>query len=89
MEWTQFIIFFLGVFGLFIWNRAESRADHRHLETIIQADRNLVMAIREEGIQFREEGIQFREELRSFREQMNNETKEFHYKLLEIEKNRK
>ena len=24
MEWVQFIIFFIGVFGLFIWNRAES-----------------------------------------------------------------
>ncbi len=29
MEWTQFIIFFLGVFGLFIWNRAEARTDAR------------------------------------------------------------
>ena len=82
MEWTQFIIFFIGVFGLFIWNRAEARNDNRHMQSIVQADRQLIIAIREEG-------IQFREELRTFREAMNNETKEFHYKLLDIERNRK
>ena len=72
----------MGVFGLFIWNRAEARADSRHVENIIQSDRNLIMGIRQEV-------IQFREEMQSFREQMNNETREFHYRLLEIEKNRK
>ena len=82
MEWIQFIIFFLGIFGLFIWNRTESRSDIRHMETTIQADRALIIAIREEG-------IQFREELRNFREAMNNETKDFHYRLLEIERGRK
>lgn len=82
MDVISLILILLTIAGLFIWNRAEGRADARHLETIIQADRNLVMAIREEG-------IQFREELRAFREQMNNETKEFHNKLLEIEKSRK
>jgi hypothetical protein len=29
MNWTQFILFFIGVFGLFIWNRTESRNDMR------------------------------------------------------------
>jgi uncharacterized membrane protein YccC len=82
MEWVQFIIFFIGVFGLFVWNRTEARTDSRHVENIIQADRNLMMSIREEG-------IQYREELRTFREQMNNETKEFHQHLLEIERNRR
>lgn len=81
MEWIQFIIFFVGIFGLFIWNRAEGRQDTRHMEAIIQADRQMIIAIREEG-------IQFREELRTFRETMNNETKDFHYRLLEIEKRR-
>lgn len=33
MEWVQFIIFFIGVFGLFVWNRAESRADARHYDS--------------------------------------------------------
>ena len=32
MEWVQFIIFFIGVFGLFVWNRSESRADARHFD---------------------------------------------------------
>lgn len=32
MEWTQFVIFFVGIFGLWLWNRAESRADLRNLE---------------------------------------------------------
>lgn len=35
MEWTQFIIFLIGVFGLFIWNRTESRADIRHIFSIL------------------------------------------------------
>ncbi len=37
MEWTQFIIFFLGVFGLWLWNRAEARADFRHIESLIRS----------------------------------------------------
>ncbi len=45
MDWTQFIIFFLGVFGLFIWNRTESRADIRHMDNKIDAMRELVHAI--------------------------------------------
>ena len=39
MEWIQFIIFFIGVFGLFIWNRAEARADARHANSLIEAIR--------------------------------------------------
>lgn len=41
MQWTQFIIFFLGVFGLFIWNRTESRNDIRHMDTKLDAIREL------------------------------------------------
>lgn len=37
MEWVQFIIFFVGIFGLFIWNRTESRADIRHMDTRLRA----------------------------------------------------
>jgi hypothetical protein len=48
MEWTQFIIFFIGVFGLWIWNRAESRADARHMENMIRANRDVIDAIRED-----------------------------------------
>lgn len=44
MEWTQFIIFFLGVFGLFIWNRTESRADIRHMDNKFESHKNLIAA---------------------------------------------
>jgi len=64
MEWVQFIIFFLGVFGLFIWNRTEGRADARHMDSKLQANRDLILA-------------------------MHDEMKDFHYRLLEIERGRK
>lgn len=48
MEWMQFIIFFIGVFGLFIWNRAEGRADARHMDTKLESMRNLHLAIHDE-----------------------------------------
>lgn len=47
MEWTQFIIFFLGVFGLFIWNRAEARADARHMDAKLDSHRALVTSLLE------------------------------------------
>ena len=37
MDWTQFVIFCVGVFGLFFWNRSESRSDHRHVLSILDA----------------------------------------------------
>lgn len=37
MEWTQFAIFFIGVFGLWLWNRTESRADARETRQMIFA----------------------------------------------------
>lgn len=64
MEWTQFSIFFIGVFGLFIWNRAESRADIRHMDIKLEGQRNLMNSI-------------------------HDEMKDFHSKLIQIEKNRK
>lgn len=36
-NWTQFIIFFIGVFGMFLWNRSESRADIREVNSILKA----------------------------------------------------
>lgn len=61
MEWTQFIIFFIGVFGLFIWNRAEGRADARHMDAKLEGQRNLMNAI-------------------------HDEIKDFHGRLLDMEK---
>ncbi|HMG15530.1 MAG TPA: hypothetical protein VK590_08795 [Saprospiraceae bacterium] len=48
MDWTQFAIFFIGVFGLFIWNRTESRADIRHMDAKLESTRELVRAIHDE-----------------------------------------
>jgi hypothetical protein len=45
MDWIQFILFCGGVFGMFFWNRSESRADHRHLEAMVNAQ---IEAIRQE-----------------------------------------
>jgi hypothetical protein len=64
MEWTQFGIFFIGVFGLFIWNRAEGRADNRHMDIKLEGQRNLMNAI-------------------------HDEMKDFHKRLVEIDKGRK
>lgn len=36
MEWTQFAIFTISVFGLFLWNRSESRSDLRQFESEIR-----------------------------------------------------
>ena len=45
MDWVQFAIFFIGIFGLFLWNRAEARSDHRNLETSVNA---MIEAIRQD-----------------------------------------
>jgi hypothetical protein len=49
MDWTQFVIFFLGVFSLFIWNRAESRTDIRHMDAKLESNRNLSLQIHKEN----------------------------------------
>lgn len=49
MEWVQFIIFFIGIFGLFIWNRQESRSDNRHMDTKLEGQRSLMNAIMEQN----------------------------------------
>jgi hypothetical protein len=72
MEWVQFIIFFLGVFGLFLWNRTESRTDMRRMDDILKAQRDLIWEIRVEGI--------------NFNHAIQNEMKDFHQQLLEIQK---
>ena len=34
MEWTQFIVMFVGMIGLFAWNRAEARSDARSTDAL-------------------------------------------------------
>lgn len=48
MEWTQFIVMFSGMIGLFAWNRAESRSDARHMDNKIDAIGELTYAIHSE-----------------------------------------
>jgi hypothetical protein len=72
MEWVQFIIFFIGVFGLFIWNRTESRTDMRRMDDILKAQRDLIWEIRVEGI--------------NFHNAIRDEMKDFHRQLLDIQR---
>jgi hypothetical protein len=72
MEWTQFAIFFIGVFGLFIWNRTESRNDIRHMDSKLEANRELVRSIHDES--------------KAMISAIQTEMKDFHYKLLDLEK---
>jgi len=52
MEWTQFLILIATIAGLFFWNRTESRADYRHMESRTDA---LLKAIQDEMKSFNEE----------------------------------
>lgn len=45
MDWTQFIIMFLGMIGLFAWNRAEARTDARHMDSKIEAWKTETLAL--------------------------------------------
>lgn len=49
MDWMQFVTFMVGnmvfTLTLWLWNRSESRADMRHLETAVNAQ---LTGIREE-----------------------------------------
>lgn len=49
MEWVQLVIFFIGVFGLFIWNRAERREDSRRMNRQLEGQRALLQAIWQES----------------------------------------
>lgn len=68
MEWYHVLSLVVGNLAVFLplwlWNRAESRADIRHMDAKLEANRSLVLAI-------------------------HDEMKDFHYRLLEIEKGRK
>jgi len=37
MDWTQFGLFLISTFGLFIWNRSESRSDMRVVFSILDS----------------------------------------------------
>ena len=66
----ELIVVLVTIAGLFVWNRAEGRADARHMDVKLDSMRSLIDAIREQT-----QGIQM-------------EMKDFHARLLEIEKKR-
>ena len=57
MDWIQFALFFIGVGGLWLWNRSEANADRRDIMKLLM--------------------------------EMKDEMKDFHCRLLEIERGRK
>ncbi len=52
MDWMQFVVFIGSTVGLFFWNRSESRADYRHMDSKLEATRELVRAIYDESKDF-------------------------------------
>jgi hypothetical protein len=82
MEWVQFIIFFIGVFGLFIWNRTESRADIRHMDNKLDAQRALLQAIWQDSKDSHEKWMKISHDAE---EKWFRESKDFHGRLCEIE----
>lgn len=74
MDWIQFIIFAGGVFGCFFWNRSESRADIRHMDTKLESNRELVRTIHDDA--------------KAFQMAMIQESKDFHNRLCKIEEAR-
>jgi hypothetical protein len=54
MDWAQFSIFIASMAGMFFWNRSESRSDIRHMDTKLEATRELVRAIFDESKRFHE-----------------------------------
>ena len=70
------------IIPLWLWNRAESRADSRHMDTRIDSNRQLIFSVHEEN-------RKMHEETRALISSIHDEMKDFHYRLLEIEKSRR
>ena len=78
MDWTQVLGIILGnaafIIPLFLWNRAESRADIRHMDSKLESTRELVRTIHNES--------------NSMIRAIQDEMKDFHNRLCRIEENR-
>ncbi len=48
MDMMQLLAILITISGLFLWNRAEGRSDIRHMDTKLDAIRELVRAIQDE-----------------------------------------
>lgn len=83
MDWMIAGITILGVFianaamiiPLFLWNRTETRADIRHMDAKLDSNRELIREVHNES--------------KHMITAIQNEIKDFHYRLLEIERNKK
>jgi hypothetical protein len=75
MDWIQFAIFGIGVFGLFIWNRTEGRADARHMDAKLKAEALHMDAKLEAALNAMNANVQC----------MQQEMKDFHGKLCSIQ----
>lgn len=101
MDWVIPFITILGVFianaaliiPLFLWNRAESRADSRHSDNKLESTRELVRAIHIEGQNMREnmrvEGQNMRDESKNIIFAIQQEMKDFHSRLISLEERKK
>lgn len=85
MEWTQFAIFALGVFGLFIWNRTESRQNIRYMDDNLEANRELLREVHRET-----QGAltAMRKETHDLITAIREDIKDFHGRLCSIEERR-
>lgn len=56
MDWSPILALILGngalIIPLFLWNRSESMADIRHMDTKLESTRELVRAIYDESKDF-------------------------------------
>lgn len=48
MCWEQFALILVTFAGLFVWNRTENRADVRHMDSKLEANRQLIIAFHNE-----------------------------------------
>jgi len=68
IEDSQILALILGnaalIIPLFLWNRSESRADIRHMDTKLESTRELVRAIYEESKSFHEKLYLLEEKIR-------------------------
>lgn len=52
MDWIQVLTIIFGnaaiIFPLFLWNRTENRADMRYMDSVIQANRELIREVHKE-----------------------------------------
>lgn len=79
MDWLQVFTIVLSVFGLFLWARRETSADRRETQSILRGDRKDM-----------DEKLEANKDLiNSIHKETTDLIRDFHYKLIEIEKNRR